>query len=209
MKVRHVLRLNWTLIRSVCLLAIALAPLRTVCAQEVAIDTRAVADQVASATQPGLAEPAVNSSNGVDPKPEACEPYQLPNEHHPWASFRPGAWRELQIVTETFDEAGQLTSRNITTQREILEAVADGKFSLKVQATVDLGTKRIVGAWKTRVLDLATDRDHHSPSRRPAATACGTYLRVPSLGTELRRQWAATSGRGLLRSGALSVCAAT
>ncbi|NOZ40784.1 MAG: hypothetical protein GXP24_11235 [Planctomycetes bacterium] len=89
--------------------------------------------------------------------PPAPEPFQLPAEQHLWARFQPGAWRDLQTVTETFDETGQVVSRNVTTRKEVLQAVAEGKYVLKIQATVDLSGKRIVGDWKNHTLHLATD----------------------------------------------------
>ena len=59
-----------------------------------------------------------------------------------------GAWRDLETATVSFDDSGQMVSRNVTLQTEILETVAEGKYVLKVQATVELGGKRIVGDWK-------------------------------------------------------------
>lgn len=83
--------------------------------------------------------------------------FQLPAVQHPWARFQPGAWRELRIVSETFDDMDQVVSRSITTQKEVLQAVAEGKYVLSVQATVELGGKQIVGERKTRILHLETD----------------------------------------------------
>ncbi len=85
------------------------------------------------------------------------EPFQLAAEQHKWARLQPGAWREIQTVTETFDESGQVVSRNVTTQKEVLQTVAEGKYVLLVQATVDLGGKRIVGEEKSIALRLETD----------------------------------------------------
>lgn len=90
-------------------------------------------------------------------KPQPSPPFRLPITQHTWARFQPGAWRETQTVTETLDEQGNVTARNLTLHKETLEAVAEGKVVLKVQATVELGGKRIVGETKTRVLHLETD----------------------------------------------------
>jgi hypothetical protein len=171
--VRPVLISPRILLQMTCLLAVMVEVGWTARGEEAPTEPgETVPAQVVSATQPTLSQSALepadpqladsqladsqpaDSANGA---PAASEPFQLPIEHHNWARFQPGAWREVQIVTETFDEAGGITSRNVTTQKEILNAVAEGKYVLNVRATVDLGTKQIVGDWKTRVLDLATD----------------------------------------------------
>ncbi len=85
------------------------------------------------------------------------EVFQLSRQHHPWARYQPGAWRKVQTITSVLDKDGSVTSRNMTTQTETLETVAEGKYVLKVQATVDLGGKQIVGEAKTRVLHIETD----------------------------------------------------
>lgn len=86
--------------------------------------------------------------------------WTLPAELHHWARFPIGSWREVQITTETFDADGKLVGQSITTQKEVLKAVANDTYVLEVQATVDVSGKRIEGPWNTRVLKLATDRPH-------------------------------------------------
>lgn len=112
-------------------------------------------------TKPETPKPETAKPESTPPEPTpppVPEPFQLPLEQHPWARFQPGAWREVQIVTESFDETGAVVSRNVTIQKDILQAVVEGKkYVLKVQATVDLAGKRIVGDWKDRALHLATD----------------------------------------------------
>jgi hypothetical protein len=86
--------------------------------------------------------------------------WTLPAKLHHWARFPIGAWREVEITTETFDAEGKLAGQSITTQKEVLKAVTDDTYVLEVQATVDVSGKRIEGPWNTRVLKLATDRPH-------------------------------------------------
>lgn len=86
--------------------------------------------------------------------------WTLPAQLHHWARFPIGSWREVEITTETYDAEGKLAGQSITTQKEILKAVADDTYVLEVQATVDVSGKRIEGPWNTRVLRLATDRPH-------------------------------------------------
>jgi hypothetical protein len=95
--------------------------------------------------------------NNQDPDLKA---WTLPAKLHQWARFPIGSWRELEITTETYDADGKLAGQSITTQKEILKAVADDTYVLEVQATVDVSGKRIEGPWNTRVLRLATDRPH-------------------------------------------------
>ena len=83
--------------------------------------------------------------------------FHLPFEHHAWGRFTPGAWREFQVTTETFDSQKKFVNRSVTTQKEILEEFDEHTYTLKVQAAVDLVGKRIVGDWKTRELHWATD----------------------------------------------------
>jgi len=89
-----------------------------------------------------------------DPSPKRLV---LPPAHHRWARFQPGAWRELRVTTETFDNEGKVVSQSVTTQQEVLEGVNEESYEFDIQATVDLSGKRIAGEWKSRVLHLATD----------------------------------------------------
>ena len=106
----------------------------------------------------GTESPLVQTASANPQQPPQTENWKYPAEHHPWARFPVGAWREIEITTETFDENNKLFGRSITTQREILKAVADDSYVIDVQATVDVTGKRIQGPWNTRVLRLATDR---------------------------------------------------
>lgn len=85
------------------------------------------------------------------------ERFLLPAEHHPWAHFPVGAWREIQTTTENFDEAGVVVSQSLTTQMENLQSVSPDRYALNVQATVDVVGKRVAGNWITRVLNMTTD----------------------------------------------------
>ncbi len=104
--------------------------------------------------------PAAEFPTPVQDESQAAERFVLPTEHHPWARFQVGAWRKIQITTETFNEAGAVVSRSVTTQEENLQSdssVSLERYALNVQATVDLVGKRIVGKRIVRVLYTATD----------------------------------------------------
>ncbi len=104
--------------------------------------------------------PAAEFPTPVQDESQAAERFVLPTEHHPWARFPVGAWRKIQITTQTFNEAGTVVSRSVTTQEENLQSdssVSLERYALNVQATVDLVGKRIVGKWIVRVLHTTTD----------------------------------------------------
>ena len=155
-------RIVFVLFRVVCLWAVLSIGTAIVFAQA-ATDKVSESPPPRTVTEAPPADVASLKTPPAEPTPPestqlpAPEPFQLPAEHHPWARFQPGAWRELQTVTETFDEARKIVSRNVTTQKEMLQTITADKYVLKVQATVDLGGKRIVGDWKIRTLQLATD----------------------------------------------------
>jgi len=63
-------------------------------------------------------------------------------EHHPWARFRPGAWKLVRVVTETLDEQGRVSSTSITeTKTTLLKVEQDGAV-LEVRVTVEVAGKR-------------------------------------------------------------------
>ncbi len=101
--------------------------------------------------------PAGESVVQAQDESPVVESFVLPAEHNNWARFPAGSWREIQTTTETFDEAGAVVSRSVTTQQESLRSASDERYALDVQATVDLVGKRITGQWINRVLNTATD----------------------------------------------------
>lgn len=125
--------------------------------------------QLSSAPEPSAAEPSapVQPVSSTSPSEDAVvqaqdeapvvESFVLPAEQHAWARFPAGTWREIRTTTETFDEAGALASRSVTTQQESLQSASDERYALDVQATVDLVGKRITGKWINRVLQNVTD----------------------------------------------------
>ncbi len=144
-------------LRIICFVAVLLLPPRDAIGQEQAnnqVDTPAAGTVAGSPGESVNDQPATTEAESTEPSNEV---FQLPGQHHAWARYQPGAWRKVQTVTTALDEDGNVTSRNMSTQTETLEAVAEGKYVLKVQATVELGGKQIVGEEKTRVLHLETD----------------------------------------------------
>ena len=50
-------------------------------------------------------------------------------KNHPWGRFRPGSWRRVRLVTETFDEQGKLTTTSIARTRTTLATCRRGGIS--------------------------------------------------------------------------------
>jgi hypothetical protein len=117
-----------------------------------------VATETVSAAVPASGATSAETASLTANEQVPTESWVFPAKLHPWARFPVGAWREIEITTETFDEKGKLFGRSVTSQKEILKAVADDSYVLDVQATVDVSGKRIEGPWNTRVLRLSTDR---------------------------------------------------
>lgn len=63
-------------------------------------------------------------------------------EHHPWACFKPGAWKLVRVITETLDEQRRVSSTSITeTKTTLLKVERDGVV-LEVRVTVEVAGKR-------------------------------------------------------------------
>jgi len=63
-------------------------------------------------------------------------------QHHPWGSFKPGAWKLVRVVTETLDDKGQVVSTSITETKTTLVQVTADSVTLKVAVCVEVAGKR-------------------------------------------------------------------
>ncbi len=61
---------------------------------------------------------------------------------HAWARFGEGSWRHVRILTETFDEEGNVTSSSITDNVTTLEKVEPEGVTLKVEVTVEVAGQK-------------------------------------------------------------------
>lgn len=102
-----------------------------------------------------------------DTKPEALPaPERTAASHlaatlrpaHPWAQHEPGAWRRLQVVTETFDEQNRLAGQSVIEQTDRLVAVDDTTYTLATERVVSLAGRSASRPTETRRLSLLTDR---------------------------------------------------
>ncbi len=61
---------------------------------------------------------------------------------HAWARFGVGAWRQVRILTETFDEQGQVTSSSVADNLTTLEKVGADGVTLKMEVTVEVAGQK-------------------------------------------------------------------
>lgn len=124
------------------------------------IRTQSASDRSAElepAAATDLEQSESSTLNSETPEP-VQEEFVYPAEHHLWARFPIGSWREIEITTETFDASGKIYGRSVTIQKETLKAMADDSYVLETQATVEVSGKQIIGPVNTRILRLITDR---------------------------------------------------
>lgn len=137
-------------------------PAEQVSAVLTAGDDRTQADaelkpELESTASVDLGQPAEPTSKSEKTKSDQ-EQFTYPSQHHLWAKFPIGSWREIEITTETFDASGKIYGRSVTLQKETLKAIAEDSYVLETQATVEVSGKQIVGPVNTRILRLLTDR---------------------------------------------------
>lgn len=89
--------------------------------------------------------------------PEAPRACPIPREHHAWARCEPGAWRRVRIVTETYDEAGELATRSETLQTETLVAVSEDSYTIETENVVSVGGKTLRGVTQRFTRHVLTD----------------------------------------------------
>ena len=73
----------------------------------------------------------------------------FPKVHHPWAHFKPGAWKTCRVVTETLNEQGEVVNVNLTTTTTSLERIGQSDYTLQVEATVEAQGRKFPGQPQT------------------------------------------------------------
>ena len=73
----------------------------------------------------------------------AASQHSAERQRHPWGRFRPGSWKKISLITETFDGDGKVINTSIARTRTTLSGVNDDGVTLKVEATVDLAGKQV------------------------------------------------------------------
>lgn len=69
-----------------------------------------------------------------------------PRLKHPWGSCRPGASKEVRVVSENLDASGQVASRSTTVTRTTLQEVTAHDYALSIKVSVDVGGKKFDSA---------------------------------------------------------------
>jgi hypothetical protein len=72
----------------------------------------------------------------------AAERDALLQQGHAWARFGKGAWREVRIVTQSFDDDDRPTEASITDNKTTVEEGAPDRVTLKVEVTVEVAGQR-------------------------------------------------------------------
>lgn len=62
-----------------------------------------------------------------------------------WARFKPGSWKLVRRVTETFSPEDERTATSTTNTRTTLEAVGERSVTLRMEAVMELGGKLLEG----------------------------------------------------------------
>jgi hypothetical protein len=75
----------------------------------------------------------------------AADDDAIPAKIHPWATFDPGAWKTVHVVTETLNEQGKIVSSCVTDTRTTLLDITRSGVILEIQACMVVGGKRFEG----------------------------------------------------------------
>ena len=67
----------------------------------------------------------------------------IPAENHPWGHFQPGAWKQVRVVTEVYDEQGRIAETSATQARTTLKEVAAEGITLAAEVLVEIAGKRL------------------------------------------------------------------
>jgi hypothetical protein len=74
--------------------------------------------------------------------PAQAEEHQLLQQTHAWGRFGKGSWREVQILTENFDEQGALTNSSTTDNKTTVEDVTPERVTLRIEVTVEIAGQK-------------------------------------------------------------------
>ncbi|MEQ8846485.1 hypothetical protein [Botrimarina sp.] len=105
------------------------------------------------------AEPIEASGESIPPPPrEAAEQLaERLREEHPWARFEPGAWRKVRIVSEAFDERGQVVGGSLAEQTDRLVSIDSQSYTIQTERVVTLAGRSTRRPIETRRLSLWND----------------------------------------------------
>ena len=61
---------------------------------------------------------------------------------HPWGRFEPGTWKTVRVVSETFNEQGQVVSVSTSDMKTTLQDVDNEGVTLEVESCMEVAGKR-------------------------------------------------------------------
>jgi hypothetical protein len=79
-------------------------------------------------------------------------------EFHPWGRFHVGSWSKVRVVTETLDEAGDVTGSTVTELQTLLSELALDHYVIKVDSTLEVAGKRFARPRQSLRLGYAGER---------------------------------------------------
>lgn len=83
---------------------------------------------------------------------------KLVRANHPWFGFEPGAWRRVRVVTEAFDETGEVVGRTVTERRETLKVFKPDEFTLEIDSRGAVAGRLAPSPPELRRMSLLTGR---------------------------------------------------
>lgn len=74
-------------------------------------------------------------------KPPPSTKVVIGRAHHPWARFKPGAWRSHRIESEFLDERGEVKSISRTTSTQTLLEVTATEYAFREESSIEVQGK--------------------------------------------------------------------
>ena len=71
-----------------------------------------------------------------------AEEHPLLQQSHAWGRFGKGSWRQVRILTESFDEHGALTNSSTTNNKTTIEEVTPERVTLKIEVNVEIAGQK-------------------------------------------------------------------
>ena len=94
----------------------------------------------------------------------ACAAQEPPaKDHHPWGKFRPGAWKKLRLVTQSYQDRKLISTTTQETTATLLEVTAD-EYALRLEVTVEVAGKRFTHPPQTIRRRLLGDTNNGPPT---------------------------------------------
>lgn len=91
----------------------------------------------------GAFEISVNSAFAQAPVPKENSHNLSFKKQHPWATFTPGAWKTVRIVSESFDKEGKSHETSLTDTKSTLESLTNKGIQLQIEVCLWLPGRRL------------------------------------------------------------------